>query len=468
MENKLILNHAEIDVVVNGINIDGFLLQAIKQKNEFSFVFVFYKNQTTINLCVVLHSSCSLIYNLSTNFKQANKPYRMVQLLRSHLLGYKVEKFKQLNNSRIIELELANNENRYKLLIKLWASGVNLVLTDDNYKIIDLLHRNKKRGEEAGLVWQKIEQNDYHAEIREFIKQENISSKLEALANDFFANLTNYLLKKQFDSYLIKLKKDLEQTKITITNTANYKQIKEKASLLQAQAFKYVIASKEIVVDNYYTDNFEATTETIKLNPKLNLKQNLDAMFKLYHKTQTAYNLALSKQSEIEETIAKANDIYSKATKSNQFDDLKNLLTKPLSNFKTNIKKVEALSFYFSSMVFYVGRSATENEELLRKVANGRDEWFHVRDYSGAYVIIKNPKNLPLTQEVLLAGCALACYYSKARGEKIVSVMYTKVKYLHKPKKSAKGLVVATNEKNLEYRTNENFLKRILDSTTKI
>jgi predicted ribosome quality control (RQC) complex YloA/Tae2 family protein len=65
----------------------------------------------------------------------------------------------------------------------------------------------------------------------------------------------------------------------------------------------------------------------------------------------------------------------------------------------------------------------------------------------GAHVVIKTagrPEEVP--QEVLEQAARLAAYYSKGRDSTKVPVMFTKVKYLRKPKGAKPGLVLVRRE----------------------
>ena len=51
-------------------------------------------------------------------------------------------------------------------------------------------------------------------------------------------------------------------------------------------------------------------------------------------------------------------------------------------------KERPGLTFYYQDWILYVGRTASENDELLRHHVRGKDMWLHARDYAGGYVFI--------------------------------------------------------------------------------
>jgi predicted ribosome quality control (RQC) complex YloA/Tae2 family protein len=89
-----------------------------------------------------------------------------------------------------------------------------------------------------------------------------------------------------------------------------------------------------------------------------------------------------------------------------------------------------------------VGRSSRENDELTFHVASPDDFWFHVADYSGSHVVVRNPgrdKELPDT--LITKAAQLAAFFSQARNSTRVEVHYTRRKHVTKPRRAKPGLV---------------------------
>jgi predicted ribosome quality control (RQC) complex YloA/Tae2 family protein len=109
-----------------------------------------------------------------------------------------------------------------------------------------------------------------------------------------------------------------------------------------------------------------------------------------------------------------------------------------------------------------VGRSAKENDELLRHYAKGYDWWMHTRDYPGGYVFIKGMKGKSVPLDVLLDAANLAVVFSKAKGQRHVDLYYTQVKYLRRAKDGPVGLVLPSQEKNFPVTVDDARVKRLL------
>jgi len=89
-----------------------------------------------------------------------------------------------------------------------------------------------------------------------------------------------------------------------------------------------------------------------------------------------------------------------------------------------------------------IGRSGRDNDELTFSVAEPEDLWFHVAEYSGSHVVVRNPgKEKELDESVLVKAAQLAAYFSQARNSSKVEVHYTKRKHVTKPRRAKAGLV---------------------------
>ena len=101
-----------------------------------------------------------------------------------------------------------------------------------------------------------------------------------------------------------------------------------------------------------------------------------------------------------------------------------------------------------------VGRSARDNDALTFAAARGNDLWLHARGVQGSHVIVPDPGASP-DGDLLLSAALLAAHFSSARDEALVEVMWTRRKYVRKPKGAAPGAVICTQEKTLRVRMDE-------------
>lgn len=94
----------------------------------------------------------------------------------------------------------------------------------------------------------------------------------------------------------------------------------------------------------------------------------------------------------------------------------------------------------------WIGKNAKSNDQLT-SLAHKEDIWLHARGVGGSHVVIRmgNVKEYP-PKSVILQAAGWAAWYSKASGSKTAPVMYTKRKYVRKPKGAPPGAVVVEHE----------------------
>ena len=117
-----------------------------------------------------------------------------------------------------------------------------------------------------------------------------------------------------------------------------------------------------------------------------------------------------------------------------------------------------------SNKVILVGRSASENDELLRKVARGNDMWFHAEATPGSYVILRYEKGREFTEQDIRDACMLALHYSKSKDSGAGEIVYTRCKWVRKPKGAKKGMALYYNNKTKYITYDERVIEKLFDS----
>ena len=103
-----------------------------------------------------------------------------------------------------------------------------------------------------------------------------------------------------------------------------------------------------------------------------------------------------------------------------------------------------------------IGRSSEANDHLTLHMARPEDYWFHVHGAAGSHVVLRRGKgkNEP-SKQTLEEVAAWAAFYSQARTAGRVPVIFTRKKYVRKPRKAPAGLAVCEHEKTLMVRPKE-------------
>ncbi len=111
-----------------------------------------------------------------------------------------------------------------------------------------------------------------------------------------------------------------------------------------------------------------------------------------------------------------------------------------------------------------VGRGGADNDRLTTEVARPHDLWLHVKNRTGAHVVVPLDKGQTCPAETLVDAATLAAHFSDARGEAVCEVSYVPRRYVRKPKGSAPGAVTYDHEKVLVLRVQALRLERLLAS----
>ncbi len=115
-----------------------------------------------------------------------------------------------------------------------------------------------------------------------------------------------------------------------------------------------------------------------------------------------------------------------------------------------------------SGAAIWVGRGASENDALTFRLAKGNDAWLHARGRAGAHVVLRLDKGKGPEQESLLDAAHLAAHFSDARGEPACEVVWTRAKWVRKPRGAAPGAVAISQERALFLRIEPARIERLL------
>jgi fibronectin-binding protein A (FbpA)/ribosomal quality control pathway NFACT family protein len=98
----------------------------------------------------------------------------------------------------------------------------------------------------------------------------------------------------------------------------------------------------------------------------------------------------------------------------------------------------------------WVGRNNVDNDRITHRLSNPHDYWFHVVGVPGSHVILRRPaRNAIPKPRTLEEAASIAAYFSKARKQTRVPVIYTERKFVSKPRRGKPGQAICTREREL-------------------
>jgi predicted ribosome quality control (RQC) complex YloA/Tae2 family protein len=268
-------------------------------------------------------------------------------------------------------------------------------------------------------------------------------------------------LKHQLSQKIANLLKKLIQKKTTYQNRLNESkeadEYKDLADLLMANLHLYQVGMKEIILADFETEK----PVKIKLNPEKNGVQNAQFLYKQHQKLKRAKNAIIPLLTEVETEISYLQQIETNLKQLETYqnkEDLETLeeireeliLQKYIQDEKRNTpQNNESKPHIFitpSGFELLVGRNNKQNDYLTFKVANDYDLWFHTQEIAGSHVLLRVPPGEVAQESDLQFAANISAYYSQSRESDQVPVIYTKPKYVYKPKGAKPGMTIYKQE----------------------
>lgn len=519
-------------------------INKIYQPNPLDIVIQIKKDGATYQLLLSASLDSSRLYLTKQTFVNPATPGNFCMLLRKYIERGIITNIKQYQNDRIIMFEvntfneLGDNVN-YHLIIELMGRNSNVILIDENNKIIDAIRKLPPSDATSRYIIPKasyefpIQENKvnpftdntdnvlldniqglakniekeiveyYHGEILAFLSKKvkptiyqngnkfdyycfdlnsyqminnnfvTLSEMLDYYYNQYkkTINYSNSDLIKQVKRLITHQKTKLNNLNDDLLKAKDNIKFKDLGILLQANLYNVKKGMSSITVTNFLGSNEELT---ISLNPELDPSKNLKQIFT---KGKKASNALIEVQKQIDKVtseISYLEDIQSmiEFSTTTELEEIKLDLFSNSEQYKNKVKKLakknkklEIQHFTFQDVTIYIGKNNLQNDYLTNKLARNNDYWFHVKDSSGAHVIVGVPGNASdyqMNEETIRLAANLSAYYSKYSSSSSVPVDYTKVKYLKKIPGMKGYHVTYTNQKTIYIDPSYDLIKNYL------
>jgi len=490
------LNWREIDLILSELSLPGSLIQEIHQPSHDRFVLNLFRGGTHFSVIVSLSSRLPRIHLITEKLPNPEKPPRFASFLRAHVRGGRIEAAEQVRaaaargadpaaatsadvtevpGDRIVRLAVTRAGEELVLWIRLWGSAANAILTDTSGKILDAFYRRPRKNEVSGKIFAPAQAagstggspaaraaaKDYA--VRELPGEGTFNQKIETLFRENEGRGNTERLVAQADTELEvsenKLLANLEKLRARLGEYANLDRFRELGDLITSNLHAAAKGDPWLRVEDFFHD--DAPVE-IELAPELTPAQNAERYYDRHRKARLGKSKVEEEIGRLEKTLARVQRqraaLLANTDPSSLVQVARNAARarKPLASDDTP-------GLVFSSPPFriLVGRTASENDELLRRKVRGNDWWFHARDWPGAYVFVKAQAGKSLPLETMLDAGNLAVHFSRGKSAGTADVYYTRVKYLRRAKGAKKGTVLPTQEKNLRIRLDPERIERL-------
>ena len=345
-----------------------------------------------------------------------------------------------LSNSNILDIKTPKDDkviifkvkpkSQYKDIVilahfELTGKYTNLILTDENYIVIDALHHidssKSYRVVKPGVELKPLLpfKSKFSGEV------ENIEALLDSNYQKINSNLIKSLKSQKIntlDKKIDKLSKNLNSLPNEEELSLDAQKLSNIANITLANLHKIKPHDKTLEVYD-----FEGKEIKIKL-PKNIIKNRLgDYFFNLAKKAKNRAKNVKIERENLQEKLNFYQNIKEAIKQSNNPYEIELLLPKQARSKAKKEKQRVGELFWIEGYKVMVGRNSKENIELLKE-AKANDIWMHTRDIPGSHVIIRTDKqNLP---DSLIQSAAKLCVDFTTQNPGNYKVDYTKRKFV--------------------------------------
>ncbi len=251
-----------------------------------------------------------------------------------------------------------------------------------------------------------------------------------------------------------KLQKRIVNVEADIVKASDYETYKLYGELLQINFALIKKGMESITVKNIYTD--KATELTISLDSSLSPNENAEKYFKKHRKGREGLELLKRRLEITKGELAQTETILSELEL--QFQNAKEKFSSEIAALlpreHSKAIQVERLPYrehqLSTGLTIYIGRDGADNDRTTFEFCKPYEYWFHASQCPGSHVVMKYPnKSFEPSMQEIAETAAIAAFHSKARNDSMVPVIYTKRKYVRKPRKAKAGLVIVEREKSV-------------------
>ncbi|NIZ19869.1 NFACT RNA binding domain-containing protein [Entomospira culicis] len=417
-EVKRALNGSEIAVVLDEASLVGARIDKIYQDTYDTLVLELYQPPAKHYL-VINFSAYSHLYVKSEHPKKYTKSLRFKELLTAKIKGARIITIDYSPYDRSVVFHVKRQDEEYRLVVLLWARASNGYLCDDTWRILDAFYRKKDGAEARALT-------SYLVQRAESSSHQCLDMTFSPINDSLNEAVKAYYCKEE----VTKSEPWLDELRLL---KARYTE-----ALAKQVSEETLMERWHQVEERFFTQSF---VEHQAYQKAWQAHQQERQTFFARAKQEKQRLIALEKKiALLEKKIAQ---------EQNRFISVKKERLSPTF-----------LRFKVEDWQILVGRNAKENDLLLRRYSRGLDYWLHAHQVAGGFVLIKYQKGAPLLDSVLQCALALAHYYSKARQQTEVEVIFTQVNALKRTK--ILGKVEVLRAKTLLYRYDRAFIERIL------
>jgi len=252
-----------------------------------------------------------------------------------------------------------------------------------------------------------------------------------------------------------KLTRRLGNVENDLKDAADYRQYKKIGELLQISLGKLKKGMTEITLDDIYIEPHQPIT--VKLEPALSPTDNAKAYFKKHRKGREGLELLKRRREVSHSELALWERIQQELAENFELaqakyeQELQSMAPGGGASKQTVSVRLPYREFRLSTGVrVFVGRDGSDNDRTTFEFARPYELWFHAQQCPGSHVVLKFPdKSFEPSKREIEETAGIAAFFSKAKKNSLVPIIYTQRRYVRKPRKAKPGLVTVEREKSV-------------------
>lgn len=437
----------------------GGWIQKIQQPTDRSLVLDVRVPGQTHRLLISCQPDTSRLHITTHSPVNPPTPPPFCQFLRAHCQGARINDIRQLENDRIVELQIAGKERVHSIVCELTGNKANILALDVERRVLrDLSRQYLSTGQAYTPPSQHHTTRDrapsrftstnggllpVSEAIDAYYRTQEVIRSVDRIKEERLRVLKKTIKKEQ--RLIVAWQSDLSKA-ITYRDYARY------GELIKANLGTITKGAVHIEMIDYFDDRLP--TITIPLDPMKSAQGNMDDYFRKHRKYLTA-------ERELKPRIEQAE--YGLARLRQELTHIKQgTWTPPIvapAHVNTTLSKARRATdqrrgpfrrfLSTDGLPIFVGRNARENDELTFGLAKSDDLWLHARGTPGSHVVVRLDKGADPPPETLRDAATLALLYSDLKKSGKGDVIYTRRKWVKKAKGQAQGSVVVTQDKSV-------------------
>ncbi|MFP4133689.1 MAG: NFACT family protein [Halothece sp.] len=283
--------------------------------------------------------------------------------------------------------------------------------------------------------------------LKQYYQEELNQQAFKQLHHQLLQKVTNLIKKQQ-------QKKETFQNRLQQSDNAEI--YRQQGDLLMAYSYQWQPGLSSMQLPDFETGELI----TIPLNPEKNAIQNAQGYYKQHQKLKrarkavepllTATDREINYLQQVEASLKQLEGYQHwgdlQTLKEIQEELIEQGYILPQRE-RTPTEEAKPITYYTpSGYEVLVGRNNRQNDQLTFRVATDYDLWFHSQEIPGSHVLLRLAAGASPEEKDLQWVANIAAYYSRARESQQVPVVYTKPKYVYKPKGAKPGMALYDHE----------------------